>query len=207
MFKTHLIAACALLAAAFVAPAHATAVALTTDATQAAYGAWNAFNVSDIDATDFGTGWIDNANTNSAGFGSPLTFTFTLSAAQVGTLTVVDAGFAGDTYQITNLGSALGMTSSVAPATYPNVTDADAGTDFDAAYANPAFSQSVFTLGAGTYRISGTLAQSVFAADGSPLNASVGAVSLTVAAIPEPSTYAMLLAGLGFVGLLARRRL
>ena len=205
MFKIHFIAACTLLAAAFAAPAHATAVALTTDATQAAYGAWNAFNVSDSDATDFGIGWIDNANTNSAGFGSPLSFTFTLTAAQVGTLTVVDAGFAGDTYQVTNLGSVLGMTSTVAPATYPNVTNA--GIDFDAAYANPAFSHSVFTLGAGTYSISGALAQSVVAADGSPLNASVGAVSLTVAPIPEPSTYAMLLAGLGFVGLLARRRL
>lgn len=205
MHNTHVLAACALIAAAFAAPAHATAVALTTDATQAGYGAWNQFNVSDMDALDNGTEWIDNANTNSAGFGTPLAFTFTVAAGQIGTLSVVDAGFAGDTYQVTNLGSVLGLTSAVASASYPNVTDV--GTNFDAAFANPAFSQGVFMLGAGDYRISGGLGQSVVASGGSNLNASVGAVSLTVAAVPEPSTYAMLIAGLGFVGLLARRRL
>lgn len=204
MFKTRLVAAGALLAAAFAAPAHATVVALTTDATQPGYGAWSQFDVNDSDAQDASTGWIDDANSRSAGFGTPLWFTFTLGAGQVGTLTVVDAGFAGDTYQLTNLGNVFGSTSPVASATYPNVTDV--GNNFDAALANPAFSQGVFTLGAGTYRLSGGLAQSVMAADASNLNASVGAVSLTVAAIPEPSTYALLLAGLGVIGLLTRRR-
>lgn len=204
MFKTHFVAAGALLAAAFAAPAQATAVALTTDATQAGYGAWMQFDVNDMDAQDFSTRWIDDANSSSAAFGSPLSFTFTLGAGQVGTLTVVDAGFAGDTYQITNLGNALGLTSAVASATYPNVTDV--GSNFDAALANPAFSQGVYTLGAGSYAISGALLQSVKAADGSDLNASVGAVSLTVAPVPEPSTYALLLAGFGVIGLLTRRR-
>ena len=209
MFKSHLVAACALLAAAFAvsahaAPAHATAVALTTDASQAGYGAWNPFNVSDMEALDSGTAWIDSANTSSAGYGSALSFTFTVAAGQVGTLSVVDAGFAGDMYRVTNLGSVIGVTSTVASATYPSVTDV--GTDFGAAFANPVFSQGVYTLGAGTYSISGELAQSVSAADGSNLNATVGAVSLTVAAIPEPSTYALVFAGLGVVALLTRRR-
>ena len=204
MFKTPVIAACALLVGAFAAPAQATAVALVTDATQAGYGAWNAFNVSDMESANLDTAWIDSANTNSAGYGSALTFTFTLDAGQVGTLNIVDAGFAGDTYQVTNLGNAFGITSSVATATYPNVTDV--GNDFDAAFANPGFSQGVYTLGAGTYGISGALAQSVLGADGNSLNASVGAISLTVAAIPEPASYVMLLAGLGVIGLLARRR-
>jgi len=38
------------------------------------------------------------------------------------------------------------------------------------------------------------------------LDATAGALRLSVAAIPEPSTYAMLLAGLGIVGLVVRRR-
>lgn len=203
LLKPRALAACALIAA-FTAPARASDIALTTAAGQIGYGAWQEFNVSDIDALDYGVEWIDFANSNSRSFGTPLSFTFTIAAGQVGSFTVVDGAFAGDTYKLTNFGSDIGNTSAVAPTLYSSA--ADTGNDFDAALANTAFSSAVLTFGEGSYSISGRLDQSVTVDGTSPLNATLGGVRLTVAPIPEPSTYVLLLGGLGFVGLLARRR-
>ena len=207
MLKMKSLAATALMVA-LTAPAWATSVALSTNAADAGYGQWNMFSVSELDAQSFGVEWIANANTLSPGFGSPLSFTFTIGAGQVGTFTVVDAVFAGDTFSVTNAGSALGNTSAVAATTYdsaPNI-----GLDFSGALANPAFSRGVFMLGAGSYSITGALVQSVtFEIEPSvfaPLNTTVGAVSLTVSPVPEPSVYALLLAGLGLMGTMARRK-
>jgi hypothetical protein len=182
--------AAALAAATLIAaPAHATSVALPAD------GSWNEFNVDSFIAADFGTGWIDSAD------GSPLSFTFTIGAGSHGTLTVVDAGFAGDTFSLTNFGSAFGATSSVATGT----TDGALVFDFDAALADPAYSHGVFTLNAGTYSIGGSLLQSVLDS-GVDLDATNGAVRLSVSAIPEPSSPLLMLGGLAAVALLARRR-
>ena len=181
----------ALMAAVFAAPAHATDAALLAD------GEWQLFSVDDQISSAYDTRWYDDSN------GSALSFTFTVGAGMVGTLTVVDGSFAGDTFSITNFGAALGTTSAVAPGTYEAAIDT--GYDFDAALANPNFSRGVFTLGEGSYSISGQLLQSV-TFGGQALNATVGAVQLTVSAVPEPSTVAMLLAGFGVMGLLARRR-
>ncbi|MEP6505311.1 MAG: PEP-CTERM sorting domain-containing protein [Betaproteobacteria bacterium] len=175
-------------AAALAAPAHASTVALAAD------GQWNEFDVDSFAAPSFGTGWIDNTD------GSALSFTFTIAAGHTGTLTVVDAGFAGDTFTVTNFGSALGATAGVAPGSIAT----DPVFDFSAAYANPSFSNGVFTLGAGSYAISGSLLQSVFDDAGFPLDATIGAVRLSV--VPEASSAALLLAGLGALGLFARRR-
>ena len=175
--------------AVIAAPAQATTVALATD------GSWNEFNVDDMIAADFGNGWIDDAD------GSALSFTFTVGAGQVGRLTVVDAGFAGDTFTLTNFGTTLGTTSGVAAGT----TDGATQFDFDAALADPAYSRGVFTLGAGSYSISGSLLQSVLD-DGVALDATNGALRVSLSAIPEPSDTALMLGGLAVVALLARRR-
>ena len=208
LFKPRALAACALIAAfaasAFAAPAYATNIALTTNGAQIGYGAWQEFNVSDTDALDHSVDWIDFANSNSPSFGTPLAFTFTIAAGEVGSFTVVDGGFAGDTFKLTNFGSDIAITSTVASTVYS--TAPDTGNNFDAALADPAFSSAVLTFTEGSYSVSGRLGQSVTLDDMSPLNATLGAVRLTVAPIPEPSTYALLLGGLGLVSLLARRR-
>ncbi len=191
MFRPKALAMCA-FAAALAAPAYATDVVLSAD------GQWNQFAVDALLApTAMPLVWIDDS-------GAPLNFAFAVDPGFVGTLTVVDAAIAGDTFALSSFGAALGSTSAVPPGTYeasPNV-----GLDFDAALANPSeFSSGVFTLAAGNYSISGWLTQSVTYA-GDPLNATAGALRLSVAAVPEPSTYALLLVGLGVVCLLASRR-
>lgn len=175
-------------AAAFALPAHAGDVPLPADSQ------WNAFSVDG--ALEPSLAWIDDS-------GSPLAFDFNIAAGFVGTLTIVDAVFGGDTFTVTNFGNLLGSTSSVPLADIGSAVDH--GYDFDAALADQSFSSAVFSLGAGSYHIGGFLGQSLLF-DGQRLDATAGALRLSVAPIPEPSTYAILLAGLGVVGLVARRR-
>jgi hypothetical protein len=177
----------ALLAAA-IAPAHATIVDLQAD------GQWNSFVVDNLVAPSFGNGWVDYTD------GSALSFSFTIAAGQVGTLTIVDSVFAGDIYAITNNGSLLGSTSSVA------VGDLNGPIVFDyaSALADSSFSRGVFTLAAGTYNIGGYMTQSVLD-NGAPLYASEGGISLSVTPVPEPESYALLLAGLGLTTVVTRR--
>ena len=206
MLKAYVFAVCALLITAVAAPARAADVALTTDATKRqSYGAWQRFDVDDQHSRSGGVEWLDVMDPDGS-FYKPVTFTFTIAEGSIGSLTVVDAGFAGDTYQITNFGNVIGATSAVAGATYPDVVDV--GDDFLQALNTPSFSQVVFTFAPGDYRISGRLLQSVLDADSTPLNYTFGAVSLEIAPVPvpEPATSAMLLAGLGCTGLLRRRR-
>lgn len=176
------------LAAACIAPAHADDVSLLAD------GQWNVFSVDAL--RDASLAWIADND-------SVLSFTFTIADGFVGTFDVVDGVFGGDTFSITNFGSLLGSTSSVAMTDIGSAPDL--GYDFDAAFADSGFSHGSFALAAGTYKISGYLDQSVLI-DGARLDSTAGAVRLAVSPIPEPSTYAMLLAGLGVVGLVTRRR-
>jgi hypothetical protein len=176
------------LATAFTLPAHASNVPLAAD------NHWTLFSVDSALAPS--PSWIDDS-------GSPLSFDFDIAAGFVGTLSVVDGVFGGDTFTVTNFGNLLGSTSSVPLADIGSAVDH--GYDFDAAFADSSFSHAVFTLGAGSYRIGGFLDQSLLF-DEQRLDATAGAVRLSVAPIPEPSTFAILLAGLAVVGLLARRR-
>ena len=189
------------LTCACVAASHAAPVVLPTDASQPGYGQWATFDVDQLSAVSRGVEWIDAADSLAPGFGMPLVFAFALTPGQQARLTIVDAGFAGDTFRVTDGGSTLGVTSAVARADFASA--ASVGADFDAALADDRFSRGVFIFGAGSHLVGGLLEQSV-GDGGLPLNATVGALRLTVFAVPEPSAGALVLAGLAGVTLVGR---
>lgn len=176
-------------------PAFAFDVALVTGSRQEGYGQWQRFNVSDLDPVSGGSEWIDNSKSLAAGFGMTPSFSSTKRADQVGQFRVVDAGFAGDTFLLFNTGASIGSTVPVVVTAID--TASDLSEHFNATLVNASFSPAVLTLSAGSYQICGRLAQSVQVA-GPPLNSTVGAVKLTVSAlpVPEPATSQEMLPGL-----------
>ena len=120
------------------------------------------------------------------------------------------AGFIDDTYKFT-LGSIFVVSSSVyslfgtiAPASYSIFSvggDNIIGTADDMGLYAYTFSTAPtvhsVVLGAGNY---------YYAVFGKSMAPTAYAISSAIAPVPEPETYAMLLAGLGVIGFLARRR-
>jgi hypothetical protein len=194
----------------FIKPLVSLALALASLATQATTislatdGQWQSFGVDSLSALSGGTEWIDNINSNSAGYGTPLDFQFTIAPGHTARLTVVDAAMAGDAFDVYNHGVLLGATSSVPMQDYGN-SPPDIGLDHDAALLNSAFSRGVFDLGAGSYRISGVLTQSM-QFEGNPINATAGAIKVDLlSAVPEPGALELLLAAVGMALLLWAR--
>lgn len=160
----------------------------------AADGQWAVFDVDSTTAASAGLEWIDITT------GDALVFDFTVAAGQVGTLTVVDGGFAGDRFDVYANGALRGTTSA-AVSSYP----VSLGLDFDAALADSGYSRATYTFGAGTWHVSGLLADSVIV-DGTPLDATVGGVRLAVSPVPEPAPLVMLTAGLVLVAAARRHQ-
>ena len=191
MIQRHLLASLALAALSVQTPSQATVLASD--------GHWATFAVDSFLASNAGLGWIDDA-------GNALRFTFVVGSGFVGTLTVLDTGFAGDTFSVLNGASALGSTSAVPLRQYDPSTIAVE--DADTAFSDAAFSRATFSLAPGAYDIGGSLLQSLMAGT-DRVDATSGALRLTVgsvAPVPEPSSLALLLAGVGVVGTVARRR-
>jgi hypothetical protein len=162
-------------------------------------GQWHTFSVAEDISTVGATAWINNGDADGAQ-GEALSFSFTVAAGRVGTLSVTDAYTQGAVYQVFSNGASLGLTSSVPVA---SGILGDAGPDV--AFVSSDYSHAVFTFYEGTYTVTGALAQAV-QFEGAAFNYDGGAVKLDLAAaVPEPSSYALVLAGLGLVAA-ARRR-
>ncbi len=183
-----------LLAAGLLCLSGLTSVHATTTAVLP-NGAWSTFDVIDpqLGLGNNDLSWVDLND------GSKLSFTFAIGAGQVGTLTVVDAGFAGDVFSVMANGSPLANTSA-AVNSYP------VALNFDDALANANFSRGVYTFGPGNYTVTGALFSSAPDDAGAVLNATVGAVRLDVSPVPEASPLTMLMAGLSVLGVVASRR-
>lgn len=182
--------AAATLAAVTLGQAHAAPIALTPD------GSWSSFSVESGVAASGGTEWIDLND------GQPISFTFSIDAGFEGLLTVVDGGFAGDTFKLYEHGVLLGSTSAVPVVTYES-NPGSVFDDFDAAMADPAYSRGSFLLAAGSYEITGVLGQSVQWA-GQDLASTVGGLNVALSPVPEPA--ALLLLASGMTALSLRRR-
>lgn len=190
MITLQKLAGIAALALAGAGSAYATDI----DITESSYGGWQVFDVSDLLAVSGGTEWIDVAD------GSVLSFQLVVPTGYTAHLTVVDGGFAGDRFAVSANGTLLGLTGAAV-----DTQDVNVGLDFDAALADSRYSRGVFQLGAGSYTLTGLLAQS--ATDGGlPLNTTVGALRVEVSAVPVPPAAALMVAGLAVLGLRQRRR-
>ena len=153
-------------------------------------GAWNSFDVDPLSASSAGFEWI-------ALDGSAISFDITLAGPAQ--LKVIDGGFAGDRFEVFDNGVSMGLTSAGANS-YP----ISVGLDFGTAWADAAYSRGIFTLGAGLHSISGVLVDSALDDTGARIDATVGALSIS--SVPEPTTPALMLAGLAGLALVARRR-
>jgi hypothetical protein len=151
---------------------------------------WHSFDVDELLSNSENLPWI-NLDGESIGF------EFTLNQAAY--LSVVDAGFAGDSFTIYDNGVLLGQTSA-AVNNYPD----SLGLDFDSAISNDNYSRSVYLLNPGVHSVYGFLSQSALDDLQNPLNATVGAVRLT--AVPLPAAFWLFSAGLTLTGLVSRRK-
>jgi len=175
----------AMLALACAATASAETVAIAPDNT------WHAFDVDEFMSQSGALEWIGLDD------GSSLSFSFTTATDTL--LTVVDAGFAGDRFQVFDQSILLGATSVVTALAATSV-----GLNFDAALANSNYSFATYLLSAGTHTITGLLSQSAIDDSGSPFNATVG--GLRVTPVPLPGALLMLLSGSGLLGFMRRRK-
>ena len=167
------------------------AQAVTVNITQTEQ--WYAFDIDDLSSANGGTGWIDTG----ANFGADLSFSFVLNAPTF--LRVIDAGFAGDRFNVAiDNGSVItSLATGLAVNSFPTSTG-----NYDIAWANSDYSRLSTLLAPGSYIVSGDLLAA--GGGGAPLNVTTGALMLTP--VPEPGTWAMLFAGLGLLGSIIRRR-
>lgn len=196
ILRSSLVAAAVALSA--VAAQAATVVPVTQD------GSWNAFTVDALSTSAANAlNWIDVDYSSAAGDADTLSFTFTVTDKAI--LRVVDLYSAGDTFNVaisSAAGTQLLSTSAVTPRDLGDAVLPFANSAAEA-WGNVDFSQLQIVLGAGTYTVTGSLLQSV-TDGGFALNSTAG--SLSVTAVPEPTSLALVLAAAGVVGLVSRRR-
>jgi len=171
--------------------------AKATDIQLSPSDAWHEFSVDDYTSQSRGAEWIDTNDSNSPEFGSPLHYLFDIPVGFTGFLSVVDAGFAGDRFEIFNHGLSLGRTT----ATWNN---SDYSNDFSVNWNNANFSRAFFMLDSGSYDITGNLFSSL-----QSFNATNGALMLQVVGetkLPEPDAALLLCLGFGLIALARLRK-
>lgn len=128
------------------------------------------------------------------------TTAFVLELPGPGEIRVVDGGTPGDRYLLTVLKGVAGFTFlQVATSDAETDPSLNVGSDYDAAFANTAFSAAVFELAAGAWEIQlGTL--------GSVPGEGMGAISVHVPVVPEPGAAAMMVVGALLTGATYLRR-
>ena len=178
----------------FAIAAASLALASTANAAPILVGQWYTFGFNGVgSALVNGTGFV--LGTNPAAPAAPdAPWTFTLATA--GALTVVDGFDSGDRFTMSDFGTAIGSTS--APTAGSNC-----GNDITLCQATANISKGTFNLAAGAHSITGVASLSPFGS-----GAGFFIVRPAVAAVPEASTWALMLVGFGAVGgaLRARRR-
>jgi hypothetical protein len=147
-------------------------------------GSWIGFCFAGVNSPASSSGCVD------PGPGTGNSFTFSLAAPAI--LAVTDTFLQGDVFSVLDSGSFL-FTTSIVPQGSGNVTDPNI------AFADPTYSSGSILLAAGDHSID------IFARI-SPFGGGQAYMSVGVVPIPEPEIYAMLVAGLGLMGFVARRR-
>ena len=125
-----------------------------------------------------------------------LNYTFTLTQTDV--LRVTDGFNNGDQFAVAIFNPATGLDVEPTSAPAPVSAGANVGDCWSCAFFDPQqrFSTGEFILGPGTYIVSGAVTVSPFGS---------GAGAIELGAVPEPATWAMMLAGFGGLGVMMRR--
>jgi hypothetical protein len=157
------------------------ALALGSVSAQAATDNWGTHDFAEVGAKVVSGSFVDY-------------FLFTLDPAATVTSTVV----ANNNLNILNIESGKYSLWSDGGDGVGGAADAQiASFTFDGTTGST-FNSLILSTGSYFYKVEGNVAQGAFAG--------LYTITSTLAPVPEPSTYAMLLAGLGAVGFMARRR-
>lgn len=172
----------------------ASTINLSTD------GTWHQFDIDELTSATYGLEWIDGVVDSANGYagdGSVLHFNFELTQASY--LTVVDAGVAGDVFDVTVNGVTYSSSTPSAPSAL------NVGNNFDTAlsYASQ-YSRLQILLNPGVYSVTGVLTTSAQDEFGLPLNATVGGIQ--VSAVPVPAAIWLLGSALTGLAAVSRRK-
>jgi hypothetical protein len=125
------------------------------------------------------------------GVGSSFSTDFQFTVSQTVDFKVTDGYLDGDQFAISINGGPSTNTS------VPTNDGTQLGSNFDAAFASPLFSHGSYILGPGTYDVTGTVVLSPYGS---------GGAAAQLSAVPEASTWVMMLAGFAGLGFIGYRR-
>jgi len=143
------------------------------------------------------TGWSDDLLVFPSGptVGSPIDFTVDVASS----FKLTDCCVAGDTYRLFSSGSLLATSSYYGGAPLPQYSG---NSFYEAFWESPAYSKIDYLIGPGTYSF-------IVVGDGAagvPASLGLRVDTVVTAAVPEPSTWAMMIGGFGLIGGTLRRR-